>query len=186
MNKKIIWISISICIILSFILYWKFFHNNESAINSNSSILLSKEGSVETLLPNSTNTCGVIDTIESYAWIIIRSDYKEKIIHSYENEIIDESNTILSRHDKDDIGTWFDTCGTTIHWIRIIREPFILKEGQSGLSSKDYLLYEKNGDVFFCIQDPLDTDIWTIIALPQKGSWLDTEIDILFRMNFAY
>ncbi len=143
-----------------------------------------KQKSIIVKMDNITIKCsdsgiGIVEDIEKLTWMSLRSDEFENLgsIKEIENDYVLESKQVLI---DDDI--MIDSKGAGC-WVRVINNINMPVAGTSITGHKDYLLYVDECDAYLMIQSYENLEYWSVYKLPDYGTWLKREIDIIIKCS---
>lgn len=148
-------------------------------------ILINKEYSCE-IFDDFEKNPNIICDINTLLWIIPRggagiTDEGKRVLDK-ENSIIRQSKQCLENYQTSVNENWYQDTNENNTWIRIIDESYIPQEGENGIGHKDIVIYREESIAFFAVQNPEESEIWTVWEMPNYGVWFEKEIDMFLRM----
>lgn len=86
----------------------------------------------------------------------------------------------VSTNDKVDLNTTY---------IRLACDPILPEPGVNETGHQDLIVYQDldhPADAYFGVQNPKNTEEWTIYKMPDYGMWLSKELDIILRDGYGF
>ncbi|MBS6397921.1 MAG: hypothetical protein KH452_12370 [Clostridiales bacterium] len=153
------------------------------------SMTVYSQGICQNWLPESIAESGLFHDIQTLRWMVPRGgigiEEPSTVQNTSENAILSESSKILKEYDSQMKENWYFDFEDDNIWIRLNYHPYTPPEGVNDLAHDDLMLYVEGEDLHFAIQDTEDENVWEIKKIPEYGSWMEKELEMLYRLHMG-